>query len=1464
MMKKLLLTLLIFFGFTAITLGQSITMTTTSSSGTWSPETIIKTGATLTWTATGPITGSPVVINANDPTFDFSSNTGNGDITIEVTSSDGFGGLTAIDLWVDDSGNGGMIKELDVSVATSLTSLNTRYNRLETLDVSALPNLIELTVRGNYQLTNGLDLSNNTLLETLVMDVTAITSIDLSNNPSLTDIRAQSSRLTSAGLDQMIIDLDQHGEFNGTLNISNTTGNLTVNATTAYNSLLGRGWTITGNAPPVQNIQTITLTTTSSSTSWSPQSVVNNGATLTWEATGNGISEIINADDPTFDFSANDGSPINITITSNQGFVGLTTLDFCGGTSCEGGEVTNLDVSNATELTTLNTRYNELNSLDVSANTALTELVVRGNNQLSSGIDISALTNLTVLWADVTALSSIDVSNNDLLTSIWLHEANLTSAQLDKLLIDLDANGASDGELRILNNPEELSTAATTAYNNLINRNWTIDADPPGVPVNQEIEVSINGSIILNNGSYNMGDVVIGDSEDITVTISNKGSLPLQIFGYNLIDKTGPGNFNQGQINKFIITAAGDSPAEYIVTFDNTTNTLEGLASVRISILNNDADEGGFPPSQLGYFIDLTVNSITVPTNEAIEVTGNGNLIANGSITPEISNDTDFGQVLINSTETKTYTITNTGTDPLTITGISKSLLDSEFANPSNFSLPLPATLAQNETMTFDVEFSSAVVGDYQTEIEISSSDSNNNPFRFIIAASAVTNVTAGDIMISQYYDGINENDNWLEIMNISDQTIPANTYYVNLYLKDKAQYGIIETATPDLSYLISQALLPGEVLLIKKASASLPLAGNIGPANQVTSSVCDFSNDGTHLLLISPSNGSDAYHLREDIIGNIGNQGYPADWGLNVSYAKGGCASETPHLEFDLSDWINVPLNEVDDADPNSNVALGRQWIGITEFNGSTWSNGISDRTRNARITTSLSAASQSIEACTLEIPAGIDVDFDSNGATYNSLVIYGDLIVDGNLTIGDTESLVTYDDNASLDVITKIEKSQNKTDIHQTTYWSSPVIGAQISSIFAGVNPDRIFRYTPGNPNPAYAGSKYRYWHIASGSMGNAIGYSAEGSTTGVQTLTFTGVPNNGNIVQNVFYEANPTYGQDENFNLLGNPYPAAIDIELFLIANSIIGEIAIWDNGGPDGNGEFNQGNYIYYNNGGSSAPEFTKNIASGQGFMARAAGLGQIRFSNTMKMVDANNQFYKQAATKGAKHFGNDEDKLWLELSDDNYNYNSILIGFLEEATDGFDTNYDASGFDSGNSRLFSRIESMDNKLVIQSLGKFEESKIVKLGVDAQNKGTYTIAISGTKGEFGNRPVYLVDQVLGLTYDLSKGNYEFDVDEAGTYDDRFIIRFNSQSLGVEDGLVSKNDFIVSNATDGFKIESRTVVNDIKIYDMLGRLIVHKTPKQSSFNVVTRNVKPGTVLIIDATLEGGAKVNRKTVKF
>lgn len=1548
---------------------QTITFTTTSASSNWSPEAIVNAGNTLKWSTTGAVVIGETEIN--DPTFDFSSNASGDDIFVTITSDIGFVGLTELDFWVDDFGNGGQITEIDVSAATGLTSLNMRYNQLSEIDVSSNSLLTELVLRGNQQISVGtLDLDSNPALEFLQGDVTQISSVSLASKPDLVDVRLNNAQLTTAQLDQILIDLDANGASGGNLLISGNVSPISEASAAAYNSLVNvKGWFIDVDAPPVTDIKEITLTTTSSSSTWQLLNVVNSGAVFEWEATNADIGTItLPGNNPVFDFSGNiNNEIINITITSTDGFSGLTELDLWNGEDGVGALITEIDITNATALEVFIPRYVQLSTIDLDSNTALETFIIRGYNQIpDQALVTTNNTELSLIQIDGTGINSVDLSTNTLLLDVRLYNARLTSDVLDQVLIDLDAHGLTDGNLLISGNAGDLSPAAGAAYASLTAKNWFIDVEAPPVVDVQEItftttSASANWSpeSVVNSGNIlkwsTTGAVTIAETEinDPTFDFSSNGAggeifvtitSDVGFVGLTELDFWVDDNGNGGLISEIDVTNATDltvlnmrynqlseidvtqnvlltdlilrgkqqissgtvdlsannalaflhadntqistidlssKPNLVDVRLTQTDLTSTELDQIVIDLDNNGATNGNLEIANQNSGESLTGASAVAfaslinkdwnidveapgPAGAQINITGNGIDIVSsaGALT---SNGSDFGPVPTGTSSVNQFVIENNGSETLNILNFIVSSIDGSFSSTG----PANLSIAAGASETFDVTFNPSELDNLAATILILSDAANNNTFIMNVAGEGVA-VLPNQIMISQYYDGFTSTDDWIEVVNISGADIPADTYFLALYNEEAARAGLIENQAPNQNTPIP-ALAAGETILFKNSIAALPLSGNLGSAVQINSEVCNF--DGDDVILISTSNGADCYDLRVDLMGNISanEDESPDPWGSAVSYIKGGCSSEEAHKDFDINDWTFIVLDDVNGANPSTNLALGTQVTGVTEFDGTSWSNGLPDQTRSAVIVGSFTGASTNFTACNLTVNSGVAANFDSNGATSNSIVLYGDLIVDGSLTIGDTESLVVLDPFATLGVITKIENSTPLDDINDLTYWSSPVEGSQISTIFAGSDLNRIFDYRPPNVNSV---PNWGYWYISSGAMARGKGYTAPGPSTGIQTLTFTGVPHNGTWQDNLYYSGIPGNGPDanENYNFIGNPYPAAIDILKVMEDNGNVAEIALWTHGtevDPD-TGEYFNGDYVYYNSLGESADGVTKNIASSQGFMIRTIAGGIFNINASHLLIGQNDQFYKGTGKNKDAVNAEGEGKVWLRLVHGTEK-SDILIGFDARATDDYDKYFDAIGnlYDSKisliekTSKFYSKIEN--DKFVIQGLGVFGATKDVNLGFDTKKAGWFKMSIKNKEGVLTDADMYLVDTYLNIKHDLSKSDYEFEATKAGEFSDRFRLEFVNKNadLGpIED--LDKDRFTVTNEFDTMTVISGKSVSEIKVYDLLGRMIIMDAPRRNSFQLQTNNVKVGTVMLIEARMEDGSMVSTKSIKY
>ena len=729
-------------------------------------------------------------------------------------------------------------------------------------------------------------------------------------------------------------------------------------------------------------------------------------------------------------------------------------------------------------------------------------------------------------------------------------------------------------------------------------------------------------------------------------------------------------------------------------------------------------------------------------------------------------------------------------------------------------------------------------------KLSITTNDPNENPFVINFTGMGTTASASNEIMITQYYEvdgNTNNNNDKIEIKNISNQTIPSNRYHL-------AVFGNRNFNQNPSFYVNIASLNPGQVRVYQRSDFSRN--GNGGSALL----------DGTEVVVISTlGNSNQCYNNRVDIIGER-----PNSWGVGKSFTKSYCSSESAHINFHQRDWLELTTNEVDVAGTQQNIDIGTYNAGSISWNGTSWSNSsLPDRSRQAVINGNYTASNGGFAVC--ELVVNSNLNFDSN--TSNSVVIYGDLIINGSFTIGDRESLVMYNDNAFIaGNITKKEKSAPLNNIHDNTYWSSPINNAVIATVFSGVAPSRIFKNDPSSINPAYAGSDFEHWFVATGTMVKGKGYAAESTSSvtypnGQHQISFIGKPNNGlittQIVKNKKAEIN-------DWNLIGNPYPSALNADTFINTNTgkFDGTIYLWKHAIPVINGQYDYNDYVLYNLSGGSTPSVTNNIGSSQGFMIRATQTSMVTFNNAMRMVNANTQFYKNDVKKNQQEIVEEKDRIWLELKGSNNATKSILVSFFDDATDAIDFGYDGQTMDGDLPiNFYSKIENQ--KYGIQALGKFNSDKKVSLGFDIEAPETLTIGIQEIQGKLNYENIYLVDNLLGIVHDLNQSDYTFEQTEAGIFDDRFILQFANAVLDVETNTVN-NTFIISSQENALKINTGQTVTEISVYDIMGRLLYQNKPFKQSFYLPTANIKKGSILLINATLENGAVINKKTIKY
>ncbi|MEZ0130357.1 hypothetical protein AB9T88_11590, partial [Flavobacterium sp. LBUM151] len=446
------------------------------------------------------------------------------------------------------------------------------------------------------------------------------------------------------------------------------------------------------------------------------------------------------------------------------------------------------------------------------------------------------------------------------------------------------------------------------------------------------------------------------------------------------------------------------------------------------------------------------------------------------------------------------------------------------------------------------------------------------------------------------------------------------------------------------------------------------------------------------------------------------------------------------------------------------------------TTYNSGTWSNGLPDNTKSIVFDSSYNVTAN-MEGCSCQVNAGANVIVQS-GITLkleNGL----NVIPSGTLTFENNASLVQINSTSGINSGKITYKRTSKQIIlSDFTYWSTPV------------NPQRLIDVSSLSPQDKFYSFNGTGWisnPVANNMMvgkGYIIRAPSNFSTTvkADYTASFSGVPNNGTI-------SGETLAADKYY-LIGNPYPSALNADDLLINNPVLeGTLYFWTHNTPIllvGPYRYNSDDYASYNLTGGVAtikpsPSDPSNrpigkIAAGQSFFASTIAAGSVTFTNTMRSGAADNsQFYKQVAnssktTTGEKH------RFWLNLTNQEGAFKQLLVGYLEGATNGYESKYDGTSFD-GNKYIDFYSVNEGNTLVIQGRAlPFADTDIVPLGYKSTIAGSFTISIDEVSGLFTNQTIYLEDKLNNTYKNLSCGDYVFST-ATGTFNNRFVIHYKN---------------------------------------------------------------------------------------
>ena len=1048
---------------------------------------------------------------------------------------------------------------------------------------------------------------------------------------------------------------------------------------------------------------------------------------------------------------------------------------------------------------------------------------------------------------------------------------------------DLDSNGGS--------------AIRTLTWTNLDISNYTnltlsvnLAADTGGFDANDQIlfEVNIDGtgytSVILFSGSGTNSTATNGSIDLSTnfVTVTENINTTGSTLDLRLTVRADSNN-EEFAIDEIVIDGNLMSCGHSITSFVpsngpiGTEVTVNGTNFTTLSVVNFNGNAANTE------FINSTILKAIVPsgtTTGLITVT-DSSCITNGTVFSIVSNSTDCNVVFSDIIISEVYDAGSGSLGYVELyngTGADINLSDYQINRYANLTGPV------NTTFIFP-------------NITIN----NNDVLIGKISASGDTSGVVSDFSFINS-TGINANDrlelvlssNGMVIDDWHEDNVPGTTGYS--YLRNTT------VTNPNVAYDINEWTM-----------SSTENTADLGAFNRT------ITNDPSITLQpVSLNTCADELNLNVTALaGNGGilsyqwffNDGISASWlPANASNFPLATVNGETTNSFTLSNGINnysgyqfyCQVTESGLCAIASNAAQLK--ISIARWDGSNWTwnnaNPLNTLpTLNDNVILDATIANTNISACNLTINNGNTLTIN-NG---NYVEVINDVTVNANARIttetrgsfiqrgnGTNAGNFLLDPSASAYVN---KTTAPKTNWYDVTYWSSPVENESTdgalfpsSRVFwfnannyldldnnsLDDNVDawvREFGDYPMNPGQGFIASQNQIGFVS----GNAYNY------------IFDGAYNTGDITYPVSYNS----ANSIHWNLIGNPYPSAIDADDFFALNGASGNqvvveaLYMWSQVNPVdaanlGNEvlNYNQNDYITINSvaeagNGTTLPP-SRQIPSGQAFFIPSSANGNVTFTNNMRVsgTNANTEFYRTTNTASTD---NTIEKLWLNLSSDVGIYSQICIAYAENATD----NYDGNAIDTyrnyaGNAgTLYSLDNNGDGFYVIQGKAKsslnLDETIKIGFGAYITSNETYTIEAIKRVGDFlETNTVFIKDNLLNTIHNLNETPYNFNSD-GGNFDQRFEIVFQNQALSTNDTTLNKPNIRIinlENNTTQFKVlNSTNTIEHITIFDLQGRLVFNFKANNNSKIVNLASIK-NQVIIAKIKLDNGNIITKKTI--
>jgi hypothetical protein len=497
-----------------------------------------------------------------------------------------------------------------------------------------------------------------------------------------------------------------------------------------------------------------------------------------------------------------------------------------------------------------------------------------------------------------------------------------------------------------------------------------------------------------------------------------------------------------------------------------------------------------------------------------------------------------------------------------------------------------------------------------------------------------------------------------------------------------------------------------------------------------------------------------------------------------------------------------------------------------------------------------------------TVEVGGGLVVDAHASIQRHLQMMPGSKLTNNGSLTINTNLALpgklsLKSDVNGSATILnsgtyTGEITAQQYLGSARNWYVSSPVVntatpGFTTTPDFTGINYYYEYIEAGDNDPDGQPGSPTLYWKGVDKGQPMAVGKGYIAKANAGTTISFTGIPNNGNITTE--FDLTRDDAKGKGFNLVGNPYPSYIDWSDVAAANANIDNTYYYRTKNIDNSYAFvtwnGAGNTFVNSRGGTANTTITRFIPPTQAFWVRVktgTSATKMYFNNDMREHGINDGNLMKAPRQDTRT------SVRLQLINGTER-DELLIYQDAGASNEYDS-YDSPKI-LNNSSIVPDLYSIagDERLVINGLNAITENMELPLGFTL--KSAAMLKMKAT--ELNNLPegmqVYLLDKTANTQTQLTpETDYSFTTTEATTNNEsRFSLLFKAPGAitGIGESNQEKERISVFvNSHNEIVIRANEDIS-FSIYNVAGQQIVTGKTKSNSQSY-TSKLSTGVYLV------------------